>query len=405
MIRRVSLVVGMGLVAVGAIGCGSTGQTSAGGGGVTDGEPSSWTLRDPTVEPRSERLDLLVSERGCASGQRADDRIGYEVRSTASEVVITALVRPREGDQNCPANPLTPLTVVLDEPVGTRRLIDGATGGPPVLDDHQVPARLPVRIEDTGLEPVVPSSETVSGSDYWEEPRCELDGDSLEESYLPGWYSGELYLDADTILAEAVRSLGLSRDGWHLVRTTEGFGREWRSWTQYLDGVPRATVSAQPDLIGWRGIGEGCDLGGPWTPDPHPPQTRPIELISASEPADVAGVPGRIDGLRATGDGWTFVDPGHRCLAWVELEKELERSGHVLDALHRAEQVDGDVLWQVGLAVTHGAGNRSLISTSGRDRLSVQPMRSPLSDEPRSGHPVSELRPCWLDTPLELTRT
>ena len=402
MIRGVILGVGAGFLGFVAVSCGSDSPFSASGEGAPEGEPSSWILRDPTVDPSSQQLDLLVSEGGCASGQRADDRIVYEVSSTTSAVVITALVQPGEGIQECPDNPLTPLTVTLSEPIRTRQVIDGATGGAPELADYQVPASLAVQLPDTGLEPIVPASETVSAFGYWEEPRCELADDPDEESYLAGWNPAEFFADPDGILAEGAQAIGLSREGWHLVRATDEFGREWRNWIQYLDGVPMATVSAQPDLLGWRGNGVACDLGGPWRPDPDPPQDRPIVPVSTSEPADVADLLSQTDGLRSTGDSWAFLDPEHRCLAWVQLEKELEQSGHVLDALYRVKLIDGEGLWQVGLSITNSDGTQALISTSGLDHISVQPSRSSPSGEPR-GNPVSELRPCWLDAPLEVT--
>lgn len=78
-------------------------------------------------EPTSADVALLVTEMACASGQDATGRVevaALRETDTAVEVVVT--VRPPTGDQACPANPPTPFTITLDEPLGDRTLHDAS---------------------------------------------------------------------------------------------------------------------------------------------------------------------------------------------------------------------------------------------------------------------------------------
>ncbi len=89
---------------------------------------SSWRL-DPTQEasPDETVLRLLVHEQAFASGQRADGRfLVPEIYLDADELVIRIFISPRQGFQTNSRNPETPVRVALPEPVGTRRVIDGA---------------------------------------------------------------------------------------------------------------------------------------------------------------------------------------------------------------------------------------------------------------------------------------
>jgi hypothetical protein len=49
-----------------------------------------------------------------------------EVHLGADELVMRIFVTPRPGFQPGAPNPETPLLVALPEPIGTRRLLDGA---------------------------------------------------------------------------------------------------------------------------------------------------------------------------------------------------------------------------------------------------------------------------------------
>lgn len=85
----------------------------------------------PDVELASDATEIavLVSERGCNSGEDARGRI-VEPRIALSDDAITVLfaVRPQEGEgmQTCQSNPETPYVLVLPEPIGNRTLFDGS---------------------------------------------------------------------------------------------------------------------------------------------------------------------------------------------------------------------------------------------------------------------------------------
>lgn len=77
--------------------------------------------------PGDTSVDLLVRERACASGQRAEGRIELvELTETADQVQLRIGVRPAEGNQNCQSNPPTPFTVELSEPLGDRDIVDAS---------------------------------------------------------------------------------------------------------------------------------------------------------------------------------------------------------------------------------------------------------------------------------------
>jgi len=89
---------------------------------------SSWRL-DPSCEPDpgDSVLRVLVSEQTFASGQRADGRVLVpDLHMNADQIVLTMFVKPRPGFQAGSPNPETPVRIALPEPVGLRRLIDGA---------------------------------------------------------------------------------------------------------------------------------------------------------------------------------------------------------------------------------------------------------------------------------------
>jgi hypothetical protein len=89
------------------------------------------------VDPSATEIDVHVHERDCASGQPATGRIpDPEITYGEDVVVVTIRVIPPPGDQTCPSNPPTPFTLVLDEPLGDRTLLDGGQDppGPPFVD-------------------------------------------------------------------------------------------------------------------------------------------------------------------------------------------------------------------------------------------------------------------------------
>jgi hypothetical protein len=89
---------------------------------------SSWRP-DPTREPQPDDtiLRVLVTEQTFSGGQRADSRVlAPDLHLDADQLVLTVYVTPRQGYVGGARNPETPIRVELPEPLGLRRLIDGA---------------------------------------------------------------------------------------------------------------------------------------------------------------------------------------------------------------------------------------------------------------------------------------
>lgn len=89
---------------------------------------SGWRL-DPTCEPNPEDtiVRVLVTEQTWSGGTRADKRLlAPDLHVGAEELVLTMFVTPRPGFQVRSPNPETPARVALPEPIGRRRLSDGA---------------------------------------------------------------------------------------------------------------------------------------------------------------------------------------------------------------------------------------------------------------------------------------
>ncbi|MFJ2030138.1 hypothetical protein [Streptosporangium sp. NPDC087985] len=89
---------------------------------------------DPAAPPPgrdSRQVAVLVHERDCADGRRADGRVRLiDIESTSTEVRIVIGVQPLSGILTCQGNPPTPFTVELDEPLGDRVLIDASVYPP-----------------------------------------------------------------------------------------------------------------------------------------------------------------------------------------------------------------------------------------------------------------------------------
>ncbi|RII91684.1 hypothetical protein [Clavibacter californiensis] len=84
-----------------------------------------------TPDPASRDIELLVTERGCASGRTAEGRIEVvDLRQDVDQVVVTLGVRPFPGAQDCQGNDSTPFTLALDEPLGSRPLLDAGFAEP-----------------------------------------------------------------------------------------------------------------------------------------------------------------------------------------------------------------------------------------------------------------------------------
>jgi hypothetical protein len=80
------------------------------------------TLRDDSATT----LEVLVTERECASGQALGDRLrGPQVVLTADVVRLAFAAEPPPGDEfTCPSNPEARVTVELPEPLGGREIIE-----------------------------------------------------------------------------------------------------------------------------------------------------------------------------------------------------------------------------------------------------------------------------------------
>lgn len=90
------------------------------------GEPvqAEWRVVPGTVlESDATLIPIDVHETECASGRSADGRVVVDVVYGATTVAIDVKVRRREGDQECPSNPLTSFVVELDEPLGGRTIV------------------------------------------------------------------------------------------------------------------------------------------------------------------------------------------------------------------------------------------------------------------------------------------
>jgi hypothetical protein len=89
---------------------------------------SSWRL-DPSHPPTAEDtvLRILVTEQTYAGGKRADGRVlDPDLYEDERELTLTMFVTPLEGFLMRSPNPETPVRVALAQPVGGRKLTDGA---------------------------------------------------------------------------------------------------------------------------------------------------------------------------------------------------------------------------------------------------------------------------------------
>lgn len=86
-----------------------------------------WELDPAAPAPASDstEIDLLASERACASGQPMGDRFNEpQVVLTEDAVLIGLTAEPPDGDQNCPSNPDQSVRITLSEPLGDRAIRD-----------------------------------------------------------------------------------------------------------------------------------------------------------------------------------------------------------------------------------------------------------------------------------------
>ena len=92
-----------------------------------------WSLDPafPAPDAVSTELHVLVTEASCTGGSELGDRLlGPDVEITDDAVRIVFGAIPLVGDQACPGNPSSPVTIELDQPLGDRAIIDGLLVGP-----------------------------------------------------------------------------------------------------------------------------------------------------------------------------------------------------------------------------------------------------------------------------------
>src|SRR5690606_28835568 len=93
----------------------------------------TWMLdpADATPDPKTTELHVLATEQACAGGTSMGERLlGPQVVETDDIVRVAFAAIPLDGFQTCPANPATPVTIPLTQPVGTRAVLDGTVLGP-----------------------------------------------------------------------------------------------------------------------------------------------------------------------------------------------------------------------------------------------------------------------------------
>ena len=129
------------MVAVGV--CAAVLATAGCGGNEASADaPASWSLHHPgtpvaedsAVGPSTREFTAFVTRTGC-SGGFTGEVLAPKIQNSATEVVVTFRVPAIElGDYSCPGNPAVPYKVVLTEPLGGRKLVDGRCTDAKVAD-------------------------------------------------------------------------------------------------------------------------------------------------------------------------------------------------------------------------------------------------------------------------------
>lgn len=84
----------------------------------------------PVPDADATEIHVLATERACTSATPMGDRLlGPDVVETDAAVLVTFAAIPLTGDQDCPGNPSTPVTITLDASLGDRDLVDGMVVG------------------------------------------------------------------------------------------------------------------------------------------------------------------------------------------------------------------------------------------------------------------------------------
>ncbi|QOR72454.1 hypothetical protein IM660_09635 [Ruania alkalisoli] len=120
---RTGLVLALG----GALLLGGCATLSSASGSNGDGDIAVWDLTHSAgVESEDRVLVVGVTRLDCASGFTGEP-LPPQVVYEDDRVVVTIDVEPLTGDAHtCQSNPVEPATVMLDESLGERDLVDGA---------------------------------------------------------------------------------------------------------------------------------------------------------------------------------------------------------------------------------------------------------------------------------------
>ena len=87
---------------------------------------ATWWL-EQRPDPEATVFSVLASDRQCASGVSAEERVDHgSVVETDATVTVTFTAEALTGPQFCPSHPPARRTVRLAAPLGTRQLLDGA---------------------------------------------------------------------------------------------------------------------------------------------------------------------------------------------------------------------------------------------------------------------------------------
>jgi hypothetical protein len=87
-----------------------------------------WVTTRPAASDN--RVEMMVHEDACASGQPATGRIRPDIEYEADRIIVTVKVENAGGDQECPGNPDTSYRLELEEAIGDRAIYDGQTSPP-----------------------------------------------------------------------------------------------------------------------------------------------------------------------------------------------------------------------------------------------------------------------------------
>lgn len=80
----------------------------------------------PTPDASTTELHILATEVACTGASEMGERLlGPQVVETETAVRISLAAIPLAGGHECPGNPSTPVTIVLEAPLGNRELRDG----------------------------------------------------------------------------------------------------------------------------------------------------------------------------------------------------------------------------------------------------------------------------------------